>query len=283
VTVAISTHQLRKDYGAGRGVFDLDLDVSEGDVFGFLGPNGAGKTTTIRMMVWTVSTAALAAFLVSLVGATVGLITKSAQLSGLLRGLPGDVHLVLLGVIWFTFAEAIIAVLSVTHVARWANEDGSGFLEMELTEPRSRWGVPCERAAELALTLTVVSFLAAAMILIVAPQQGIVVPVGALLTATGLLLPFGLTFAAVGALLAGWRPRLTVAVLATVAVGSYLLFELAPIFRWPSWVADLSVFQLYGTPLSTPVFVGGLVAMLVIIVAGFGAAGFALSRRDVAA
>ena len=237
----------------------------------------------ISLMVWAVSAAALAAFLVSLVGATVGLITKSAQLSGLLHGLPGDVHLVLLGVIWFTFAEAIIAVLSITHVARWANEDGTGFLEMELTGPRSRWGVLGERAAELALTLTVVSFLAAAMIVIVAPQQGIVVPVGGLLTATGLLLPFGLTFAAVGALLAGWRPRLTVAVLATVAVVSYLLFELAPIFRWPSWVADLSVFQLYGTPLSTPVFVGGLVAMLVIIVAGFGAAGFALSRRDVAA
>jgi ABC-2 type transport system ATP-binding protein len=50
VIVAISTHQLRKDYGVGRGVFDLDLDVSEGDVFGFLGPNGAGKTTTIRML-----------------------------------------------------------------------------------------------------------------------------------------------------------------------------------------------------------------------------------------
>lgn len=50
MTVAISTHKLRKDYGAGRGVFDLDLDVSEGDVFGFLGPNGAGKTTTIRML-----------------------------------------------------------------------------------------------------------------------------------------------------------------------------------------------------------------------------------------
>ena len=50
MSVAISTHQLRKDYGAGRGVFGLDLAVPEGEVFGFLGPNGAGKTTTIRML-----------------------------------------------------------------------------------------------------------------------------------------------------------------------------------------------------------------------------------------
>jgi len=47
---AIVTHALSKDYGSGRGLFDLDLEVVEGEVFGFLGPNGAGKTTTIRLL-----------------------------------------------------------------------------------------------------------------------------------------------------------------------------------------------------------------------------------------
>jgi len=41
---------LTKDYGAGHGVFDLNLSVEEGEVFGFLGPNGAGKTTTIKLL-----------------------------------------------------------------------------------------------------------------------------------------------------------------------------------------------------------------------------------------
>lgn len=41
---------LTKDFGGGRGVFDLHLTVSGGQVFGFLGPNGAGKSTTIRML-----------------------------------------------------------------------------------------------------------------------------------------------------------------------------------------------------------------------------------------
>ena len=50
MTVAISTRGLTKDYGSSRGVFDLDLDVDEGEVFGYLGPNGAGKSTTIRML-----------------------------------------------------------------------------------------------------------------------------------------------------------------------------------------------------------------------------------------
>ncbi len=44
----IETSHLTKDYGFGRGVFDVSLHVNPGEVFGFLGPNGAGKSTTIR-------------------------------------------------------------------------------------------------------------------------------------------------------------------------------------------------------------------------------------------
>jgi ABC-2 type transport system ATP-binding protein len=50
MTSAIRTEGLSKDYGAGRGLFDLDLEIPEGQVFGYLGPNGAGKTTTIRQL-----------------------------------------------------------------------------------------------------------------------------------------------------------------------------------------------------------------------------------------
>ena len=50
MTEAIEAQGLTKDYGNGRGIFDLDLTVADGEVFGFLGPNGAGKTTTIRQL-----------------------------------------------------------------------------------------------------------------------------------------------------------------------------------------------------------------------------------------
>jgi ABC-2 type transport system ATP-binding protein len=48
--VAVRCSGLTKDYGHGRGLFDLDLELSRGEVFGFAGPNGAGKTTTIRLL-----------------------------------------------------------------------------------------------------------------------------------------------------------------------------------------------------------------------------------------
>ena len=47
---AIRTSRLSKDYGLGRGLFELDLEVAPQEVFGYLGPNGSGKTTTIRCL-----------------------------------------------------------------------------------------------------------------------------------------------------------------------------------------------------------------------------------------
>ena len=46
--VVISVKNLTKDYGRGRGIFDVSFDVYKGSVFGYCGTNGSGKTTTLR-------------------------------------------------------------------------------------------------------------------------------------------------------------------------------------------------------------------------------------------
>lgn len=48
--VVLKTQNLTKRYGDLTAVEDLNLEVYEGEIFGFLGPNGAGKTTSIKMM-----------------------------------------------------------------------------------------------------------------------------------------------------------------------------------------------------------------------------------------
>ena len=51
MTVVVRTEQLTKRFPGGLLAVDhVDLEVHEGDLFGFLGPNGAGKSTTIRML-----------------------------------------------------------------------------------------------------------------------------------------------------------------------------------------------------------------------------------------
>jgi ABC-2 type transport system ATP-binding protein len=47
---AVRVRGLVKDYDGTRVVDSLDLEVPQGEFFGFLGPNGAGKTTTIRIL-----------------------------------------------------------------------------------------------------------------------------------------------------------------------------------------------------------------------------------------
>ena len=51
----IEIKDLTKVYKNGRGIMDINLDIYEGDIFGFLGPNGAGKTTAMKIMTGLIS------------------------------------------------------------------------------------------------------------------------------------------------------------------------------------------------------------------------------------
>jgi ABC-2 type transport system permease protein len=104
--------------------------------------------------------------------------------------------------------------------------------------------------------------------------------VGVLLAST-LLIPVGLVFAALGGVLTALLPRGTVPVLSGVAVASYLLFTLGPLFKLPGWALDLSVFQLYGTPLVEGIFVTGLLVLLTVAAVGVLASLVSLQHREV--
>jgi ABC-2 type transport system ATP-binding protein len=82
---AIRTAGLSKDYGSGRGLFDLDLEVERGEVFGFLGPNGAGKSTTMRLLLDLIRPTAGSA---SILGFDTR--DESLEVRGRVGFLPGD-------------------------------------------------------------------------------------------------------------------------------------------------------------------------------------------------
>ncbi|WP_448006747.1 ABC transporter ATP-binding protein [Agromyces bauzanensis] len=47
---ALECRELTKDYGGGNGLFDFEVRVDRGEIFGLIGPNGAGKSTMIKLV-----------------------------------------------------------------------------------------------------------------------------------------------------------------------------------------------------------------------------------------
>ncbi len=84
----IATRGLSKDYGSGRGLVELDLEVGQGEVFGLLGPNGAGKSTMLRLLLDLIRPTAGSARVLGLDS-----ISDSLEVRGRVGFLPGDLAL----------------------------------------------------------------------------------------------------------------------------------------------------------------------------------------------
>lgn len=84
----IRTEKLTKFYGKQRGIINLDLEINQGEIFGYLGPNGAGKTTTIRLLLGLIfPTSGLANVL------RYDIVRESIQIRENVGYIPGDVRL----------------------------------------------------------------------------------------------------------------------------------------------------------------------------------------------
>lgn len=85
----IETNQLTKDYGSGKGIFQVDMCVKPGEVYGFLGPNGAGKTTTIRNLMGFIKPDSGSCSILEM-----DCFSKSAQIGKRLGYLPGEISFI---------------------------------------------------------------------------------------------------------------------------------------------------------------------------------------------
>jgi ABC-2 type transport system permease protein len=233
---------------------------------------------------WAVGLAAVGVLFVYLTKTVIQPLMSIPTLSQFFGGtVDGRLFTTFLGYIWLTFAELLFAAFAITQVARWSAEDSDGRLEMILSTPRFRASVVVERAIALTLGAAIVAAVSGFAVALAAHYQAMDFSRERLAEGTLLLVPFALVFASAGAVLAAWNPRAAVGLLGGLAFASYLVNELGPLFRWPTWVQDLSAFKLFGTPLSNGVDRGGLVIMVAIILVGFGASILLMERRDVGA
>jgi ABC-2 type transport system ATP-binding protein len=94
----INTERLSRWYGKRVGIEVVDLQVAEGEIFGFLGPNGAGKTTTIRVLLGLLRPSSGTATILGL-----DCWRQSHRIKRQIGYLPGDLRLYP----WFTAESAL--------------------------------------------------------------------------------------------------------------------------------------------------------------------------------
>jgi ABC-2 type transport system permease protein len=231
---------------------------------------------------WALGSAVFAAYLASAGRQLVDVVQASTGFRAYLTVVGhGNPYVALTGFFWFGIALLLLAVFAITQGARWSADDNEGRLEMILSAPVSRSRVVIERAVALAVRLAIVVAVSSAALYLGGAAANIHFGVGRLIVASLVLVPFGLSFAAIGAVLASRAPRATVAVLTTFTFLSYLITQLGPLLKWPDWALKLSVFNLYGTPLTSGVDWTGLWIMTAITLVGFALAALLMQRRDV--
>lgn len=233
---------------------------------------------------WLVITAFMAVFLV---GSAHGIVDSLGNIPGirdfLTRGSGGDIYRAFIAAYWFGFALLLLAGFAIHLVSGWASDDTEGILTAVLSMPVHRWAVIAERAAVAVIGCALVVAVGSLVAVATAAAGGTTFDAGTFFRASWLLIPYALTYAAVGAVAASYFPRAAIGVLGVIAFLGYLDYELVPLLKWPAWVADLSVQYLYGTPFLTDVYWTGLWIMVGVVVAGFGAAMLLMERREVGA
>jgi putative exporter of polyketide antibiotics len=238
----------------------------------------------IGILVWAAGTSFLGAVFVSLTKTIIQPLMSIPALTQFFGGfVQGRLYTSFLGFFWLSTAELLFAAFAIVQVARWSAEDSDGRLEIILSQPHSRASVVLERAAVLAVGAAVIAALSGVAVALASHNQGMEVSNQRLAEGSLLLVPFGLVFAAAGSVLSAWNPRAAVGLLGAFAFVSYMIAELGPLFKWPAWLQDVSAFKLFGTPLSSGIDRTGLIAMIAIIIVGFGASILLMERRDVGA
>jgi ABC-2 type transport system permease protein len=236
----------------------------------------------LGLLGWTVGATVGAAYMPTVGRSLVNLARQPGSFHGYLTlAGHGDPYVTLTGYVWFGILELALVALALTWISRWSSDDNEGRLEMQLSAPIPRWWVVCERSLAFLAAAGVIITISSVAFYLSARANNIHVHAAYLVVASLALLPFVLSFAAVGAVLTSRVPRAALAVLATIAFLSYLITEGGPLLKWPDWVMKLSAFALYDSPLTSGVYWTGMAILLAVTVVGFGGAAVLMERRDV--
>lgn len=234
---------------------------------------------------WLVGFVALSASLISITRTIVDSLTSSTvpMLRAYFERAGLSAYDAFVGVIWLSTATLLLSIYAITQVASWSADDAEGRLATILSAPVSHGRVIVERLATLLVAVALIAAASSVAVYVVAAGQGIRLDGGRVALAAALLLTIPFAFGSIGQFVSASRPRIAVGALSAVAVFSYFVQQFVPLFGWPEWVANLSLYNLYGMPMSGDIRWGGVAGLV-----GIGAVATVLSlaalrRRDVGA
>lgn len=227
----------------------------------------------------------LSAFLISITRTIVDSLTSSEVpfLRAYFERAGLSVYDSFVGVIWLSTAMLLLSMYAIVQVAGWSADDAEGRLATILSAPVSHTRVIIERLATLLVAVGLIAAASAVAVYAVAAGQGIALDGGRVALAAALLLTIPFAFGSIGQFISASRPRIAVVALSAVAVFSYFVQQFVPLFGWPDWVANLSLYTLYGTPMSGDIKWGGVAGLLGVGVVATAASLVALRRRDIGA
>jgi ABC-2 type transport system permease protein len=183
----------------------------------------------------------------------------------------------------FTLLAAAVAAFGVTLANRWAADEEEGRLELLLSTPKSRPLVILARFAASAVALLIVASMVFAAVALSAAAAGMSLDRSRLAQATFGMAPVGLAMVALGFLLSGWLRAMTVTgVLIAFLLGSFVITLLGPLFKWPDFLLQLSIFEQYGAPLLTGLRVTNTLALIGVATAALLIATLRFARKDLA-
>jgi ABC-2 type transport system permease protein len=235
------------------------------------------------ILVWTLITAVLGVFFLSFTRTLVDTMLATPSFRVYMERAGLGSYTAFIGVTWFSTLILLLSIFAIVAASGWAADDQEGRLEVVLAQPVSRDRIVLERLAALLAAAAIVLAGAFVALVVGAQEADITLDAGRVALGTVLALTVVLAFGGLGAAGVSWRPRLTILALGAVAIVSFFVLELGPLFGWPSWVSDLSVYALYGNPVSGTVDWARQAALVAIGVVGTVLALAAMRRRDIGA
>ena len=182
-----------------------------------------------------------------------------------------------LAAILFLYLPLLLVVYAMIEAGAWARDLDSGSMELVLVTPQPRWRVMLQRFGALILLLVGAPVFIELVVLLSGRVAGLSLDAGYVTAAMLGIFPLELVTASIVFLLAGR----TAATIGTGVVGALVAFSfmvslLYTVLNMPAWLADLSIFRQYGSPITdgprwgSSLAITGLAAVvLTVAVIGF--------------